>query len=169
MDLINPFEPFGKAATWPPQSSTRLRALVPTGAHVGHANDLSVTHNSRGGGGRATALEVYHGHRGKTAAKYRGVSKALPRFRATGSFTRGEKMATAATYGSKGDTQVVFKKPERARQNRAAVERGVQMAAGTYKAPRKPMFADLATRYGAPGPVGKGMRFGDASSRGTRF
>ena len=66
MDLINPFEDvvvFGKAYrnVWPVESAQTIAAIVPTGRHVSHANDLSVTRNSRGGGGRATRLEVYRG------------------------------------------------------------------------------------------------------------
>jgi hypothetical protein len=61
--LINPFEEvivFGKAypVALPVPSSTKLRALVPTGAHIGHANDLQVFH---GGGPRIPkqALQRY--------------------------------------------------------------------------------------------------------------
>ena len=44
--LINPFEEtvvFGKAypIAWPPQGETVIRALVPTGRHVSHANKLT--------------------------------------------------------------------------------------------------------------------------------
>lgn len=55
MELINPFS---KAMTVPAQSSTRLRALVPTGANVGHGNDLSIT---RRHGRKHQGLEHYRG------------------------------------------------------------------------------------------------------------
>lgn len=77
MDLINPFEPFGKAETWPPQRSTRLRALVRTGAHVGHGQDLSITRNSRGGGGKRTGLEVYRGRKSKVGKASGSVARGL--------------------------------------------------------------------------------------------
>lgn len=61
MDIINPFEEivvFGKRLPMEPQSSTRLRALKPTGKHLGHGLDL--THvRGRASGGRATKLERY--------------------------------------------------------------------------------------------------------------
>lgn len=60
--LVNPFEEvvvFGKALPLDPVSSTRLRALVPTGKHIGHGNALTHVHNSGGKGGKATRLQRY--------------------------------------------------------------------------------------------------------------
>jgi hypothetical protein len=72
MDLINPFEEvvvFGKALPLEPMSSTPLRALVPTGKHVGHANRL-VRVTGRASGGKATRLERYtNGHGGGKATR----------------------------------------------------------------------------------------------------
>lgn len=80
-DLINPFEEFvafGKAypIAWPPQGAKVLTALVPTGKHVSHANDLSVTRNSSGGGGRATKLERYTRGRVKKGSPTQGLFMA---------------------------------------------------------------------------------------------
>lgn len=76
MDLVNPFTEqviFGKAFPRNVTSGTNvrvLRALVPTGRHVGHAQDLKHVSGPRSGG-RAHALERYRGsHAG-------GVGKAL--------------------------------------------------------------------------------------------
>ena len=58
-EIVNPFE---KAFKPDPDTGDKvkiLQALVPTGRHVGHANDLKVVRNKRGGGGRATRLEHY--------------------------------------------------------------------------------------------------------------
>lgn len=64
--LINPFEEvivFGKAYTVvePIPRSTRIRALVPTGGHVGHGNALG---HYRGGGPAITRtqLQTYNGN-----------------------------------------------------------------------------------------------------------
>lgn len=69
-NLVNPFEEvvvFGKAypVALPVPSSTTIRALVPTGGHVGHGNDLKVVRNRKGKGGRATKLEHYRGGHAK--------------------------------------------------------------------------------------------------------
>lgn len=71
-NLINPFEEvvvFGKAypVALPVSHATTIRALVPTGGHVGHGNALKHVHNSSGGGGRATKLERYTGKGTKKA------------------------------------------------------------------------------------------------------
>lgn len=58
MDLINPFEPVGKAQSFLPQTSTRLRALVKTGGHLGHGLDLKVVRHS-GNGGKKAGLERF--------------------------------------------------------------------------------------------------------------
>jgi hypothetical protein len=63
-NLVNPYEEvvvFGKAypVALPVSSATTIRALVPTGSHVGHGNDLKVVRNSRGHGGRRAGLEHY--------------------------------------------------------------------------------------------------------------
>jgi len=61
--LINPFTEvvvFGKALPLDPQASTVIRALVPTGRHIGHGNDL-VRGTGRRKGGPATRLELYRG------------------------------------------------------------------------------------------------------------
>lgn len=75
MNLINPFEQavvFGKAVAYDESYGSApvvLRALVPTGRHVGHANDLKRASGPRSGG-PATKLERYRGsHAG-------GVGKA---------------------------------------------------------------------------------------------
>lgn len=64
MQLVNPYEEtvvFGKAypVAWPPPGATRIRALVPTGSHVGHANALHIAHGKGSHGGPATKLERY--------------------------------------------------------------------------------------------------------------
>ena len=61
--LVNPFEEvvaFGKAypVALPVQRAVRVRALLPTGAHVSHANKLVVVRRN-GKGGPATKLERY--------------------------------------------------------------------------------------------------------------
>src|SRR5690242_15589057 len=61
--LVNPFEEvvaFGKAypVALPVPRATRVRALLPTGGHVSHANDLKVIRRN-GKGGPATKLERY--------------------------------------------------------------------------------------------------------------
>jgi hypothetical protein len=68
MELYNPFEDVSKAATVPAQGAVIIRALVPTGNHIGHGQDLKrVTARTRGP--RRPALEVY----GRKSIK--GVSK----------------------------------------------------------------------------------------------
>lgn len=82
MYMVNPFEEtvvFGKAypVAWPPPSSTRIRALLPTGAHIGHANALHVVHSSAHSGGPATRLERYTKGKVKKGAAgeaWRGMS-----------------------------------------------------------------------------------------------
>jgi hypothetical protein len=64
--LVDPFAEvvvFGKAypVAWPPPGATSVKALLPTGRHVSHANALLHVRNSRGGGGKATRLEHYTG------------------------------------------------------------------------------------------------------------
>lgn len=209
MELYNPFEPVSKGIESPPV--TRLRALVPTGAHIGHGNDLHVTRHS-GHGGPATALQVYRhksrGHRqgpfGKAAGSgvARGLDSiarmkpptrvpmtpqsagpgagagsnltrrrlsmerlqsqvgksAMPGFRPVNSFTRGEKLLTNMTYGSKGDTQVVLKKPKQARANQAAVNNGLNM------------IRNMPKPTGVPSsPSSAGRAFQNPSSAGRRF
>lgn len=79
MDLINPFEPFGKADTVPPQHATILRALVKTGANLGHGLDLTVVRHS-GHGGRRPGLEHY-GRKGVSKSVARGLAQiaAMPK------------------------------------------------------------------------------------------
>lgn len=72
MELINPFEEIGKADTWPAQSATIIRALVPTGRNVGHGLDLKHV-RVRTKGPRRPALEVY--------GRRKGVSKAYNPFK----------------------------------------------------------------------------------------
>lgn len=71
-NLVNPFEEvvvFGKAypVALPVPGAKVIRALVPTGSHVGHGNDLKVVRNGKGKGGRRAGLEHYtaktKGHR----------------------------------------------------------------------------------------------------------
>ena len=64
--MLNPFEEvvvFGKAySTLNVTSGTNvsvIRALVPTGGHVGHGNALTVVRNRKGHGGRRPGLEHY--------------------------------------------------------------------------------------------------------------
>jgi hypothetical protein len=62
MELYDPFEQisknYGRGIESP--KVRIIAALMPTGRHVGNANALHHTHNSRGGGGPATKLERYH-------------------------------------------------------------------------------------------------------------
>ena len=78
MDLINPFEDVSKAApvAWPPPGAVTLTALVPTGRHVSHANDLKVVRNPRGGGGRANKLEHYGRRRVSKGSAAEGLRMA---------------------------------------------------------------------------------------------
>jgi hypothetical protein len=64
MDLVNPFEPVGKAAATPPQSAKVIRALVPTGRHVGHGQDLKVARGPKSPAS-GTLLEHYRGKKTK--------------------------------------------------------------------------------------------------------
>lgn len=75
MDLVNPFEEvvvFGKAypVAWPVQSASSVAALVPTGRHVGHGNDLTHIRRKRTGGSR-TKVERFT-KRADPFAKSRG-------------------------------------------------------------------------------------------------
>lgn len=68
LDLINPFEEvvvFGKrfSVVDTTQNVRVIRALVPTGPHIGHGNDLKVVHGPRSGG-RKAGLERYTGGHG---------------------------------------------------------------------------------------------------------
>lgn len=72
MDLVNPFEEhivFGKRypVAYPPQHSTIIRALVPTGRHVGHGNDLGHFRGKGAHGGRLVGLERYTAQGGKAS------------------------------------------------------------------------------------------------------
>ncbi|HEY5787496.1 MAG TPA: hypothetical protein VIT65_22250 [Microlunatus sp.] len=84
LDLVDPFAEvvvFGKAypVAWPPSSAKSVKALVPTGRHVSHANALHHTRNSGGGGGKATRLERYTGKKsGGKATSLLHVSKLEP-------------------------------------------------------------------------------------------
>lgn len=96
MDLINPFEEvvvFGKAypVAWPVASATQLKALVPTGKHVGHGLRLSHTRIA-GGGGKATRLERYT--RGKKVSK--GIAEGLQLASTTGAATAKTARSAAA-------------------------------------------------------------------------
>ena len=95
LDLVNPFEEvvaFGKAYPLNTVSGTnvrRIRALVPTGRHVGRANALTHVTNSSGGGGRnATRLERYttkpRGQRSGPFGKAAGFGGAASRQFAAG-------------------------------------------------------------------------------------
>lgn len=82
MDLVNPYEELvivGKRykVAVPPQSSTVIRALTPTGRHVSHANKLGHWSGPHSGG-RATRLERYtaKGQRGSGVLR---VGKSLER------------------------------------------------------------------------------------------
>jgi hypothetical protein len=72
MSLVDPFSEvvvFGKAVgrsgdgkyrvVWPPASATSLRSLVPTGRHVGTANNLVHVHGVKTKGRNANSLEHY--------------------------------------------------------------------------------------------------------------
>lgn len=61
MDIINPFEElvvFGKKLPLEPVSSTRIGALLRTGKHLGHGQDLGHFRGTKSGG-RAGHLERY--------------------------------------------------------------------------------------------------------------
>ena len=83
MELINPFEEqviLGKAYPRDPTfgSDVRvLRALTPTGRHVGDALALHHTHNPHGGGGPATKLERYRGKKSRVGKASGGVKRSL--------------------------------------------------------------------------------------------
>jgi hypothetical protein len=92
--LVDPFAEvvvFGKAypVAWPPPGATSVKALLPTGRHVSHANALLHVRNSRGGGGKATKARALHrqeewraGH--LPGARQEGrLSEMLPRRRNT--------------------------------------------------------------------------------------
>lgn len=64
------YDPFSKGIESP--KVRIIHALVPTGRHVGSANNLVHVHNSRGGGGKATDLERYRGHGTKLGRKMAG-------------------------------------------------------------------------------------------------
>lgn len=71
MELFDPFaKNYGRPIEAPPVRI--LTALVPTGAHVGSANDLVHVRNRSGGGGPATKLERYKGHGTKLGRKFAG-------------------------------------------------------------------------------------------------
>ena len=82
MQLVNPFEEvvvFGKAYDLMSGSApVAVRALVPTGGHVGTANDLKVVRRN-GGGGPATKLEIYRRRKSSVgkAAPRKGVANGL--------------------------------------------------------------------------------------------
>jgi len=100
-NLVNPYEEvvvFGKAypVALPVPRSTTIRALVPTGSHVGHGNALKHVRNSKGGGGRATALERYTGSSTKKSSK-----DISPVAKARGFDSPGiARSLTAATHGA---------------------------------------------------------------------
>lgn len=82
-NLVNPFEEvvaFGKAykVALPVPGAKVIRALVPTGGHVGHGNDLKVVRRAARGGRNATKLEVYrHTPRGQRPGPF-GKAFAMP-------------------------------------------------------------------------------------------
>jgi hypothetical protein len=113
MELYNPFEDVSKAATVPAQGAVIIRALVPTGNHIGHGQDLKrVTARTRGP--RRPALEVY----GRKSIK--GVSK--------GSVQNGLKCAHRAGQGSPRPQQ---RHPDRLDHGPAAPLTGVSAARTT--------------------------------------
>jgi hypothetical protein len=91
LNLVDPFAEvvvFGKAypVAWPPPGATSVKALLPTGRHVSHANALLHVRNSRGGGGKATRLEHYTGKKSggrATSLVHVKKSEMLPRRRNT--------------------------------------------------------------------------------------
>jgi len=88
-NLVNPFEEvvaFGKAykVALPVPGATRIRALVPTGGHVGHGNALTHVRHGSGGGRNATKLEVYrHTPKGQRSGPF-GKAAAFSETGATG-------------------------------------------------------------------------------------
>lgn len=116
-NLVNPYEEvvvFGKAypVALPVPRSTTIRALVPTGSHVGHGNALVHVRNSKGGGGRATKLERYTGSSTKKSSKDispvakkgfegRSITAGLNRSiqNMAGSMPRGKERGLAMAHG----------------------------------------------------------------------
>lgn len=126
-NLVNPFEEvvvFGKAypVALPVPGARTVRALVPTGRHVGHANDLKVVRRS-GSGGRSTKLEIYrHSPRGLRQGPFgKGAG-----FMDAGKYKRSERFLTSAIFGRNSD-KVVTASGSAARKNRAQVQNGLAL------------------------------------------
>lgn len=109
MDLINPFESVSKATPFLPTSSTRLRALVKTGAHLGHGQDLKVVRRS-GGGGRKAGLEHYSKSvaRGLQMVSRQAAPTAIPKTGKTASRVQRANHMMDSTdrrigFGTRGD------------------------------------------------------------------
>lgn len=125
--LVNPFEEvvaFGKAypVALPVQRAVRVRALLPTGAHVSHVNDLHVIRHS-GHGGRRAGLEHYSkGLFGRAAGK-------MPKFMGPNQRNLGDR-ALDGFFGQKpGDAlRVATGSSIRAHGNHDAVQRGLFQA-----------------------------------------
>ena len=86
--LVNPFEEvvaFGKAypVALPVARAVRVRALLPTGGHVSHANDLKV-YRGRRSGGPATKLEHYSKGDIQTGLKMAAGAKGVMPLRTPG-------------------------------------------------------------------------------------
>ena len=150
MELI---DPFSKGIESP--RVRIIRALVPTGRHVGSANDLSHTHNSRGGGGKATALEHYKGHGTKLGRKMAGPI---------------HKAAGAGLYRTKG-IQMVAHQPVPSGIPRTG--RTAEKVRRVNAMQRNNPFPEHEFRQGSMdilrSKVTKGMQFQDGRSRGRRI
>lgn len=117
MDLINPFEEpmsFGKAATTPPQSSTTIRALVPTGRHVGHGQDLTHVRGPKSPAS-GTLLEHYRGKKTKQVVQpvgksaKRSLEEILERYRPT-SVPKAQKQSARVKGGTLAGRQDVTRR-----------------------------------------------------------
>lgn len=151
MNIINPFEEivvFGKKLPLEPMSSTRIRALKPTGKHLGHGLDL--THvRGRASGGRATKLE-----------RYTTTPKGLRQGPFSGSSLKNGSKLVEVKGSGKGYRTGPFGKsvftqaPEVARilaqkPGKPSTSRGLGMIAGIPKSTLKPTGAHLKGLKGA--------------------
>jgi hypothetical protein len=145
--LINPFEEvvvFGKAypVALPVAHSTKIRALVPTGAHVGHGNKLVVVH---GGGPKITRqqLQTYHGHG-------RGLSEG-PFGKSLFPFDGAQSSPSAGSGGGLGDSTNSATSP------------------GKPGEPKKPLKPTAVKGPTSPRRSIPNSNIPDASSKGSRI
>jgi len=114
--LINPFEQvvvFGKAydVSFFPQSSTRIRALVPTGAHVGHGQKLG-HYRGKNTSPRTNVLRHYTGH-GKGLRQGPFSKELSPLLRSLTSTPAARAHAAKIGPGAKEISRQFGKKPKR--------------------------------------------------------